>query len=233
MMANHAMVSRLENQNYGKFRITTTIPFCMPIPKIVKIVRLLRFYYHVTSYYHCHSFFVTGMFCTETGSLSTMGYSTLPQIAKQLPSIRPSTEPLPGSRRRFFNQQLEEQGRPRTATPFTDEERVKTPALGYNGWYAGKKAGKLGTINLHTGRISEADNEYLMITQTINSPKSNLPYLEAVPVGYSEQEKQVFILHQLPCYSLMLVTTHNAASYTLLSHPFSTNTDLSKTSHVV
>ena len=231
-MAKHAMVSRLVNQNYGKYRIHS---FYACLPKIVKIVRLLRLYKHITSYYyHCHSFLVTGMFCTETGSLSTMGYSTLPQIAKQLPSIRPSTEPLPGSRRRFFNQQLEEQGRPRTATPFTDEERVKTPALGYNGWYAGKKAGKLGTINLHTGRISEADNEYLMITQTINSPKSNLPYLEAVPVGYSEQEKQVnVILHQLPCYSLMLVTTHNAASYTLLSHPFSTNTDLSKTSHVV
>ena len=122
-----------------------------------------------------------------------MGYTPLPLIAKQLPSpSRPSTEPLPGSRRRFFNQQMEEEGRPRTATPFTEEERVKTPALGYNGWYAGKKAGKLGTINLHTGRISEADNEYLMITQSINSPKSNLPYLEAVPIGYSEQEKQVY-----------------------------------------
>ena len=149
-----------------------------------------------------------------------MGYTALPLIAKQLPQIRPSTEPLPGSRRRFFNQQLEEQGRPRTATPFTDEERVKTPALGYNGWYAGKTAGKLGTINLHTGRISEADSEYLTITQAINS-KTNLPYLEVVPIGYSEQEKQVYKNALRPSYcsslpynlllSTIFITIHTLA----------------------
>ena len=67
------------------------------------------------------------------------------------------------------------------------------------GWYIGKKEGKLGAVNVHTQRISEWES-YDQAAATLGSPGAGHhaapgpPYLEATQdmLEYSEQEKYVY-----------------------------------------
>ena len=145
--------------------------------------------------------------CYDVSSGKPVVPLSLPFIIHKLPPSRPGTEPLVGSRtglrlNAFAGSAEDIDGRPRTAATmqFEEEERVKTPALGFQGWYIGKKEGKVGVVNVHTQRISEwesYDNNAAATSPVAGKTSAGAPappYLEIASdmLEYGEQEKFVY-----------------------------------------